>query len=82
MSSDDKDTQASASNHPVRDALGTAAGLHAEKKAIEHDIENARQVASAEAKAVAADAKLGMAEAKRELQERIDDARVNAHKRS
>jgi hypothetical protein len=75
----DKDTKASANAHPIRKALGKVAELQAEKAAIEHEVGNVRGVAGAKAKAAVANAKVVIAEKKREIEKRIDDARVAAH---
>ena len=79
--SHDKDATSPERDHPVRDALGTAARLHAEKEAIEHDAKNARDVVSARAQAAKAKAKVDIAEAKRDVQQRIDEARTDAHRK-
>jgi hypothetical protein len=79
--SQDKDAQSPERDHPVRDALGTATRLHAERVAIEHDAKNARDVVSAKVNAATAKAKVDIAEAKRDVQQRIDEVRVDAHKK-
>jgi hypothetical protein len=78
MSTDGKDAKKPA-NSRIRNALNTAAGLRAEKSAIEHRVENARDVVEAKAKAAAAKAKVDMAEKKEEIEKRVDDARVGMH---
>jgi vacuolar-type H+-ATPase subunit H len=79
--SQDKDATPPERHHPVRDALGTATRLHAERMAVEHDVKNARDVVNAKVKAARAKAKVDIAEAKRDLQQRIDEARVDAHEK-
>jgi hypothetical protein len=77
--SHDKDTTPSERGHPVRDAFGTTARLHAEKRAVEHDVKNAGDVVSARVEAAKAKARVEIAEAKRKVQQRIDEVRVDAH---
>jgi hypothetical protein len=52
-----------------------------ERVAIEHDVKNARDVVSAKVKAARAKANVDIAEAKRDVQQRIDEARVDAHEK-
>jgi hypothetical protein len=47
---------------------------------IEHDGKGARDVAKAKVNATIAEAEAAVAEKKREIEKRIDDARVNARK--
>jgi hypothetical protein len=79
MSTEGKDEKKPANNHRVRDGLKKATGLFAEKSAIEHRVENNLDVIEAKAKAVAAKAKVAIAEKKREIEKRVDDARVGMH---
>jgi hypothetical protein len=78
MSTEGKDAKP-ANSHRIRNALNTAAGLRAEKSAIEHRVENTVDVVEAKAKAAAANAKVEMANKKREIEKRVDDARVGMH---
>jgi len=79
MSTEGKDAKKPPNNDRIRNGLDKAAGLFAEKSAIEHRLENTRDVVEAKAKAVAAMAKVELAEKKREIEKRVDDARVDMH---
>jgi hypothetical protein len=67
--------------HPIRSALGTVAEFRAEQEGIEHGVDNARQVAGAKAKAAVANAKVVIAQKKRDIEKRIDDVRAGARNR-
>lgn len=79
MNSRSKDKEATPDSHAIRDALGKAADLRAKAKAVEHDVTGAREIVEAKAKAAAANAKVVIAETKREIEQRVDDARIAAH---
>ena len=65
----------------VREALRTLANARARKTALRHRVENAGDVARARAHATSANIQLGAAEARRDVQKRVDEARVDATRR-
>ena len=79
MSTEGKDAKKPASGNRFRKALDTAAGLRAEKEAITHRVESSRDIVEAKAKAAVAEARVELAEGKRDIEKRVDDARVRMH---
>ena len=77
MSKDEKTTK----GQRVREALRTLANARARKNELRHSAENAGDVARARAHAASANVELRGAETRRDVQKRVDQARVDATNR-
>ena len=77
MSKDEK----TSNRERVREALRTLANARARKSELRHSAENAGDVARARAHAASANVELRAAEAKRDVQKHVDQARVDATSR-